>query len=42
MAAQEARSLDSALSAIAARDGNARVLICGSLHFAGVVLHENS
>jgi dihydrofolate synthase/folylpolyglutamate synthase len=42
MAAQEARSLDSALSAIAARDGNARVLICGSLHFAGVVLRENS
>ncbi|TNF64125.1 MAG: bifunctional folylpolyglutamate synthase/dihydrofolate synthase [Rhodobacteraceae bacterium] len=31
----------SAVEAIAARDPNARILICGSLYLAGVVLREN-
>jgi dihydrofolate synthase/folylpolyglutamate synthase len=39
--AQEAASVDAALREIAARPGPARVLICGSLHLAGVVLTEN-
>ena len=39
--AYEAASVDAALSELAARPGPARVLICGSLHLAGVVLTEN-
>jgi len=39
--ASAAASIEAALSAIAARAKNGRVLICGSLHFAGVVLREN-
>jgi dihydrofolate synthase/folylpolyglutamate synthase len=41
IAADEAVSIENALNAIAAREGNGRILICGSLHFAGVVLREN-
>lgn len=42
IAAQEADSVAAALCAIIAdTDGPARVLICGSLHLAGVVLAEN-
>ncbi len=40
--AQEAPSIEAALQAIKAGGGPGRVLICGSLHFAGVVLRENS
>jgi dihydrofolate synthase/folylpolyglutamate synthase len=39
--AHEAASIEDALSAIAAQAASGRVLICGSLHFAGVVLREN-
>ena len=39
--AQEAASAAAALEAIGAADATGRVLICGSLHFAGVVLGEN-
>lgn len=39
--AHEAASVDAALGAIIERPGPARVLICGSLHLAGVVLAEN-
>ena len=42
MASQTAGSVLEALSEIAARDPNARVLICGSLYLAGAVLRENS
>jgi dihydrofolate synthase / folylpolyglutamate synthase len=41
MAAQEAGSIEAALRAIAQTGGGGRVLICGSLHFAGVVLRGN-
>ena len=41
IAAQEAGSIEAALRAILHHPGPARVLICGSLHFAGVVLAEN-
>ena len=41
IAAQEAASIEAALEAIAGAGGAGRVLICGSLHFAGVVLREN-
>jgi dihydrofolate synthase / folylpolyglutamate synthase len=41
IAASEAASLEDALRAIAGRARNGRILICGSLHFAGVVLREN-
>jgi dihydrofolate synthase/folylpolyglutamate synthase len=37
----EAASVAAALRDIVARPGPARVLICGSLHLAGVVLAEN-
>jgi dihydrofolate synthase / folylpolyglutamate synthase len=40
--AEETGSVGTALRAILAREGPARVLICGSLHLAGVVLAENS
>ena len=40
--AQEAASVATALCDIIARPGLARVLICGSLHLAGVVLAENA
>lgn len=40
-AVHEASSVASALSAIAAQDPRARVLICGSLYLAGQVLREN-
>jgi dihydrofolate synthase / folylpolyglutamate synthase len=40
--AREAVSIEAALQAIKAGGGLGRVLICGSLHFAGVVLRENS
>jgi dihydrofolate synthase / folylpolyglutamate synthase len=40
--AQEANSVEDALKAIAGEAKNGRILICGSLHFAGVVLRENS
>ena len=39
--AAEAASVEAALRDIAATEKNGRVLICGSLHFAGVVLREN-
>ena len=41
IAADESESVESALGAILDRAGPARVLICGSLHLAGVVLGEN-
>jgi dihydrofolate synthase/folylpolyglutamate synthase len=41
IAAHEAASIDAALHEIVRQAGPARVLICGSLHFAGVVLAEN-
>ncbi len=41
MRAVEAGSVAGALAAIAARDPQARVLICGSLYLAGAVLREN-
>jgi dihydrofolate synthase/folylpolyglutamate synthase len=40
--ARETASIDAALRDIVQQAGPARVLICGSLHFAGVVLAENS
>jgi len=42
IAAVEAASIEAALEAIKAAGEKNRVLICGSLHFAGVVLRENS
>jgi dihydrofolate synthase / folylpolyglutamate synthase len=39
--AQEAGSIETALRAIAASGDRGRILICGSLHFAGVVLRDN-
>ena len=42
IAADTADSVASALTAIAARNQAARVLICGSLYLAGSVLRENS
>jgi dihydrofolate synthase/folylpolyglutamate synthase len=42
IASEETASVGAALRAIASRDGPARVLICGSLHLAGIVLAENS
>jgi len=41
IAAEIAPTAAAAIAAVAARGGPARVLICGSLHFAGVVLAEN-
>jgi dihydrofolate synthase/folylpolyglutamate synthase len=41
IAAQEAGSIEAALREIVRHSGPARILICGSLHFAGVVLAEN-
>jgi dihydrofolate synthase/folylpolyglutamate synthase len=41
IAAREAPSIEAALRAIAGTGGRGRVLICGSLHFAGEVLREN-
>lgn len=41
IAAEAAPSVAGALAAIAARDPQARVLICGSLYLAGSVLREN-
>ena len=41
IAASEAQSVEGALNAIAAGAASGRILICGSLHFAGVVLREN-
>jgi dihydrofolate synthase/folylpolyglutamate synthase len=41
IAARESASIDAALHDIVQQAGPARVLICGSLHFAGVVLAEN-
>jgi dihydrofolate synthase/folylpolyglutamate synthase len=41
IAAHESASIDAALRDIIRQTGPARVLICGSLHFAGVVLAEN-
>ncbi len=38
----EAETVAGALAAIAAQDGSARVLICGSLYLAGQVLRENA
>jgi dihydrofolate synthase/folylpolyglutamate synthase len=42
IAADEAASVDNALNAIAAGEKSGRILICGSLHFAGVVLRANA
>jgi dihydrofolate synthase/folylpolyglutamate synthase len=42
LAAHGAASVKAALETIKAERGPGRVLICGSLHFAGVVLRENS
>jgi dihydrofolate synthase/folylpolyglutamate synthase len=41
IAAREAASVDDALRDIVRQPGPARILICGSLHFAGVVLADN-
>ena len=41
IAAAAATSVESALRAIAGRAANGRILICGSLHFAGVILRDN-
>jgi len=41
LSAEESPSVTAALDAIAARPGPARVLICGSLHLAGIVLALN-
>ena len=41
VAAQEAASVEAALRDIVGRAGSGRVLICGSLHLAGIVLAEN-
>ncbi|MGR3634689.1 MAG: bifunctional folylpolyglutamate synthase/dihydrofolate synthase [Shimia sp.] len=41
LAAQEADSVEAALTAIVAQNPNARVLICGSLYLAGHVLRSN-
>ncbi len=41
IAAQESESVEIAFRDIIAREGPGRVLICGSLHLAGVVLAEN-
>ena len=41
IAAQEAPSIESALRDLVQQPGPARVLICGSLHFAGIVLAAN-
>jgi dihydrofolate synthase/folylpolyglutamate synthase len=41
IAAQEAPSIEDALRTIAGTGEPGRVLICGSLHFAGVVLRDN-
>lgn len=41
MAAETAVSVDAAIREIVAVDANARILICGSLYLAGVVLREN-
>jgi dihydrofolate synthase/folylpolyglutamate synthase len=42
IAARAASSIEDALRIIAAESSNGRILICGSLHFAGVVLRDNS
>ena len=42
VAAAEASSIEVALRAIATTGSNGRILICGSLHFVGVVLRENA
>jgi dihydrofolate synthase / folylpolyglutamate synthase len=41
IAGHEARSIEDALKAISANGPGGRILICGSLHFAGVVLRDN-
>jgi len=41
IAAHEAPSIESALQEIVQQPGPARVLICGSLHLAGIVLADN-
>ena len=41
IAAQEATSVKSALRELIQKPGPARVLICGSLHFAGIILADN-
>jgi dihydrofolate synthase/folylpolyglutamate synthase len=41
IAARESASIEAALREIVHLTGPARVLICGSLHFAGVALAEN-
>ncbi len=40
--AAESPSVGAALRTIAARGGTARILICGSLHLAGIILADNS
>ena len=42
LAAEAADTIEAALRAIAATEPPGRILICGSLHFAGVVLRKNS
>jgi len=39
--ARESEAVDDALREIVQQPGPARVLICGSLHFAGIVLANN-
>ena len=41
MQAEVAPSVETALADILAKDPKARVLICGSLYLAGVILREN-
>ena len=41
IAARECKSVESALHELVQQPGPARVLICGSLHFAGMVLADN-
>jgi dihydrofolate synthase/folylpolyglutamate synthase len=40
--AHESEAVDEALRDIVHQPGPARILICGSLHFAGIVLADNS
>nr|WP_216665472.1 folylpolyglutamate synthase/dihydrofolate synthase family protein [Pseudoruegeria sp. HB172150] len=39
--ASEAKSVDAAVAAIVEQQPDARILICGSLYLAGLVLHDN-
>ena len=42
IAARESASIDAAIRDLVQQPGPARILICGSLHFAGIVLADNA